>query len=187
MRIGSLGLLPALALVVGCAKEEPRQPAPTFHEVMKDRVDLRADVVWAVGNAAIGDHGGIDPAKMSDADWDKLAEGAESLRQAALEIATMDPVVLTRDGVKIADEDIPDGHSSADVQARFDREPQKLRELANALAAHNADLAAAARAHDAARAGPLIDQLDGVCESCHLEFWYPDQKELVEEILGRHA
>jgi hypothetical protein len=186
MRVRTWGLLPVMALLAACAKEEP-PPAPTFHEVMKNEVDLRADAVWAVGNAAIGDRGGIDPAKMTEADWVKLAEGAESLRQAALEIATMDPVLLTRDGVKIADEDIPDGHSSAEVQARFDQEPQKLRELANALAAHNADLAAAARAHDAARAGPLIDQLDGVCESCHLEFWYPDQKALVEEILGRHA
>jgi len=29
---------------------------------------------------------------------------------------------------------------------------------------------------------PSRDQLDGVCESCHLEFWYPSQKKLVDAI-----
>ena len=53
--------------------------------------------------------------------------------------------------------------------------------MAQALANHKADLAKAARAHDAAKAGPLIDQLDGVCEDCHLDFWYPDQKDLVNK------
>ena len=97
----------------------------------------------------------------------------------------MDPLTVAKPGVKISDEGIPGGHTAAMVQARFDQDPQKLRDLANALASHMGELVAATRAHDAAKAGPLIDQLDCVCESCHLEFWYPDQKALVEEILGK--
>ena len=99
----------------------------------------------------------------------------------------MDPLVVASPGVKISDEDIPGGHTAAQVQGRFDRNPEKLREMADVLAVHTGDLAAAARAHDAARAGALVDQLDPVCESCHLEFWYPDQKALVEEILSRET
>ena len=41
----------------------------------------------------------------------------------------------------------------------------------------------AANAHDAAKASPIIDSLDGVCEGCHLDYWYPDQKTLVEKII----
>jgi hypothetical protein len=182
-RFGSW-LAPALLLVAGCSQEndEPELVAQTFHEVMKDEVDVRADIVWGVGNAAIGDRGGIDPAKMSGEDWDKLADGATSLQQAALKIATMDPIVLTRPGVKILDEDEPLGDKSVDVQARFDKDPETLREMANVLAVHAGDIASAARAHDDARAGMLIDQLDGVCENCHVEFWYPSQRELIDRI-----
>jgi hypothetical protein len=54
--------------------------------------------------------------------------------------------------------------------------------MANVLAVHAGDIASAARAHDDARAGMLIDQLDGVCENCHLEFWYPNQKTYIEKI-----
>jgi hypothetical protein len=44
------------------------------------------------------------------------------------------------------------------------------------------DVVAYAKAHDARKLSPLIDQLDGVCENCHLEFWYPDQKAYIEKI-----
>jgi len=189
MRIRGLGLLPILALVAACSSEseEPAAPALTFHEVMKDKVDKNADELWDISNAAIGDAAGIDPTKMTDERWAQIEAKAIAVQQAALEIATMDPLIVAKPGVKISDEGIPGGHTAAMVQERFDKEPQKLRDLANALARHMGDLTTAARAHDAATAGPLIDQLDGVCESCHLEFWYPDQKALVEEILGKQS
>jgi cytochrome c556 len=81
--------------------------------------------------------------------------------------------------VKIADEGVPGGDSGESVQQNVDKDPQGLRDHANSLAADMADLAKAANEHDAATAGPIINQLDSVCESCHLEFWYPSQKELV--------
>ena len=183
MRIRGLGLLPVLALVAACSSEseEPAAPALTFHEVMKDKVDKNADELWDISNAAIGDAAGLDPAKMTDERWAQIEAKATAVQQAALEIATMDPLVVAKPGVKISDEGIPGGHTAAMVQERFDKDPQKLRDLANALANHTGELAAAARAHDAATAGPLINDLDGVCESCHLEFWYPEQKALVDD------
>lgn len=188
MKRSGLWLMPALALAGACSSQKEAAPqALTFHEVMKNEVDLRADDVWAVGNAAIGDDAGIDPAKMSDEDWDKLASGAEALQQAALEIARMDPVVVAGPGVKIGDEGIVGGHSAAQVQAEIDKDPQKLRDMAGVLAVHVGDLANAARMHNAAVAGPLIDQLDGVCENCHLEFWYPSQKAEIEKYMKGHA
>ena len=47
------------------------------------------------------------------------------------------------------------------------------------------EIAAAARAHDAAKAGPLIGEIDGVCENCHLTFWYPEEKAFVEDFIRR--
>ena len=184
MRVRRLGLLPVLALVAACSSEseEPAVPALTFHEVMKDKVDKNADELWDISNAAIGDAAGLDPAKMTDERWAQIAAKAEAVQQAALEIATMDPIVVAKPGVKISDEGLPGGHTAAQVQERMDKDPETLRNLANALARHTGDLARLARAHDAAGAGPLIDALDGVCEDCHLEYWYPDQKELVNRI-----
>ncbi|MGC1271048.1 MAG: hypothetical protein WA842_10675 [Croceibacterium sp.] len=183
MKLVPYAMIPALALLGACsADKQPAAPATqTFHEVMKDKVDVNADALWDVANAAIGEEGGIDPTKMTDAQWTQIATRAEAVQQAALEIARMDPVVLARPGVKISDEGIPGGHRAAQVQGQIDANPQGLRDMANVLAVHMGDMAKAARAHDAPRAGPLIDQLDTVCENCHLEYWYPTQKALIEK------
>jgi hypothetical protein len=184
-----LWIAPLLALTTACSQEhEEKAPEQlTFHEIMKNEVDKNADELWDISNKAIGERAGIDPDKMSDAQWNQLADKAAAVQQAALKIASLDPLVVAKPGVKISDEDIPGGHTAAQVQGRFDKDPEHLRDMARGLAAHTGDLATAARAHDAARAGALIDQLDPVCEGCDLDYWYPDQKALVEEILREQS
>lgn len=175
--------LPAL-LLAGCSKkqEPPAQPA-TLHEVMKNEVDTRADDVWAIGNAHISGDAGLDGASMSDADWTKLASTATNLRQAALDIVNLPkPIVVVKPGTKIAYEDTSWGDSAASVQGNVAKDPQGVVDLANALAQHSADIAEAANKHDAATAGRLINELDGVCESCHVKYWYPSEKALIDSI-----
>jgi cytochrome c556 len=180
--------LPALALLAACShkneqQEQQAQAAPTFHDVMKDQVDKHADEVWDVTNPAVGDKGGIDPTKMTDAMWSQLAQDATAVQEGAQQIAQMNKITVIRPGETIADAGVPGGHSPEEVQAQIDKNPQGLRDHAANLAATMGDLVKAAQAHDAAKAGPIIDSLDGVCEGCHLDYWYPDQKELVERII----
>jgi len=176
-------VVPGLVLTASCQKQEAAPPQKTLHEVMKDEVDERADVVWAIGNAHINGDAGIDAASMTDDDWKKLASAAIDLQQGALHIAALkEPIVIVKPGESIADESVPGGDTKESVKANVDKDPQGLRDHANSLAQDMADLATAANKHDAATAGPIINQLDGVCESCHLEFWYPSQKKLVDEI-----
>ncbi|MCB2066516.1 MAG: cytochrome c [Erythrobacter sp.] len=172
----------AVFLLAGCQGEAaPEAESQTLHDVMLSEIDAPADALWDVSNAAIGDEGGLDPALMDDAKWDRIAELAEQVAAGAHTISTLDPITVAAPGVAIGDADVPGGHTAAQVQAAIDANPELFREMAQTLGMHVADLAAAARARDAASAGPLIDQLDGVCESCHLNFWYPEQREMVEQ------
>jgi cytochrome c556 len=180
--------LPALALLAACShkneqQEQQAQAAPTFHDVMKDQVDKHADEVWDVTNPAVGDKGGIDPTKMTDAMWSQLAQDAIAVQEGAQQIAQMNKITVIRPGETIADAGVPGGHRPEEVQAQIDNNPHGLRDHAANLAATMGDLVKAAQAHDAAKAGPIIDSLDGVCEGCHLDYWYPDQKALVEKII----
>ena len=175
--------MPAL-LLAGCTKnsESPAKKA-TLHEVMKDEIDTRGDDVWAVGNEHMTEDAGLNGTTMTDADWAKLAGAATSLQQAALDLATLpDPIVVVKPGAKIAFEDTDWGDSAASVQHNVDQDPQGVRDLANELAQHMADLANAANKHDADTAGKLINDLDGICENCHVKYWYPSQTKLIETI-----
>jgi len=178
-------LLPALAVLAlalsACSKEPSNDDvAMTVHEAMTEHVDVIADEVWAIGNESIADNALIDNALMDDAKWAKLADAATRLQGAATDLGGFEHYVVNRPGVTISDEDVPGGTTSEVVQKHINSNTDDFRGMAHALAAHAGDIAAAAKAHDGAQAGKLIGQLDGVCESCHLEFWYPQQRELVE-------
>lgn len=177
----AIALPVALALFVGGCSSNKSPEQPTLHEVMKDEIDANADKIWDLTNPALGDQAEIVPSKMNDTQWAQLRDYANKVQAGAQTLATMNAIVVAKPGVKIADEGVVNGSSAADVQAEIDKDPAKLRELAGALAQHMAELANAAGTEDAAKAGPLIDQLDGVCEDCHLQFWYPSQRELVQK------
>ena len=176
-------VVPALVLTASCKKQEAAPQQKTLHEIMKDEVDKRADVLWDLTNPHVGADAGLDASTMSDDDWKKLAAAAVDLQQAALHLAALkEPITIVKPGAKIADQDVPGGDTVESVKANVDKDPEGLRNYANSLAQDMADLATAANKHDAKTAGPIINQLDGVCESCHLEFWYPSQKKLVDQI-----
>jgi hypothetical protein len=173
----------SLAVVAACSQkaEQPLAAQVTLHDVMKDKIDLHADELWDVSNSVLDEVAHLDPALMTDERWAQIERRSRAVQQAALELERMDPVVVVKPGVKIADEGVPYGDTGAEVQVNVDKDPQKLREFAHVLAVHAGDIASAARAHDFQRAGLLIGQLDGVCEDCHLEFWYPSQKALLKQ------
>jgi hypothetical protein len=181
-------VLVSIALLGACSKkqEQPKpEPQLTLHEMMTKKIDPDADAIWAIGNAAIDDKAGMDPAKMTEKNWKDLGEAGARMGVNARELAALDPIVVTRPGVKIADEGVAGAPGPAQIQGHIARDTDVYRSLAQSLADHGDQLAAASRTKDAATAGRLISELDGVCESCHLEFWYPEQKALVQSIQAK--
>lgn len=183
------GLVLPLALIGACSsqteKEQPQtRGQPTLHEMMTEKIDPDADVIWGIGNAAIDDQASIDPAKMQPENWLLLEQAATRMAGDSRTLAALDPVIVTRPGVKIADEGTPGAPTTQDIERHLARDHDLYRALADSLAQHADSLAAAAKARDAAAAGRLVNELDGVCEACHLEFWYPEQKAFVENIMA---
>ena len=175
----------ALLLASACSKKQ-EQPTPklaTLHEVMKNEIDNRADDVWAVGNAHLNKDADLDGASMTDADWKKLASTAQNLKQGAQDLATLPaPIKVVQPGGKIAYQDDPGGDKPDAVQHNVDQDQQGVRDLANELSEHMDELLLAANKHDAKTAGKLLNDLDGVCESCHVKYWYPSQKALIDSL-----
>ncbi len=183
----------AAALAAACAclalaacnqtPEEPAEPAaPTLHEVMKEQVDFNADALWDVTNTAIDGNADLDPTKLDDAKWAQIADLASKVEAGARTLAAMDPIVAAAPGVKIADSDIENGHTAAQVQGYLDADPATFRNLALSLADTMAEMQTAAMGRDVATAGRIANELDGVCETCHLSYWYPEQAAEVRSI-----
>lgn len=168
----------ALAVFAASALAQPAAPLDV-RATMQGRVNPAMLAIWDVGNNALNENGGIDFKLMDDAKWAQVAEAATQLAAAGKDMAAAGAFVAAApDNAAVDEGEI----TMAAVQQHIDGGPDGLRQMAAAFADHAARIAAAAKAKDAQTAGDLIAETDQVCETCHLEFWYPEQKELLEVI-----
>lgn len=138
---------------------------------MQNGVNPAMTSIWDVSNAAVSDDGGIDPALMDDAKWAQIAEGADHLAASARLLAGGSTFLASApDNVSVAEGEV----EMVEIQKHLDGDPQGFAQMAAGLDDHATKLAAAARAKDAATAGRLVSELDGVCEGCHSRYWYPE-------------
>lgn len=159
--IRTLWLVPALALIAACSaeKQEPQPKAgaaPTLHEMMVQKIDVDADAIWAIGNAAIDDKASIDPAKMTGTTWQELDRASQRMTGHARELGALDPIVVTRPGVKVADEGTPGAPSPAQIQAHLRRDTDLYRSLAGSLEQHASEGASGLRGRGGTDGGPQL-------------------------------
>jgi len=157
----------ASATTASAADAEPLH----VRQVMQQQINPAILGVWEVGNNAMNEEGGIDPALMDEAKWTSLNDAATRLAGAAQAMAAAQVIRAAHpDNTGVAEGEI----TMAKVQQLIDADPAGFRQLAAEQAVHAEQLAAAAAARDAVKAGPLVAEMDGVCEGCHTRYWYAE-------------
>ncbi len=141
---------------------------------MIEGVNPAAEEVWQVGNAAINEDNGLDPAQMNDAAWEKMRDGAEMLGTYAHRLATARE--LRAQGPDLVGGKVPEGVASKQqIQAMIDADPARFRASAAELERYADGIAKAAKAHDLKTAGDLVFTFVNTCQSCHERYWYLKQ------------
>jgi hypothetical protein len=141
-------------------------PAATLVEIMDSMVMPLAQVLW---DAVVYE----DTIKGPETD-----EGWQNVRAAAVSLAESANVLMIP-GRAVA--------SSAKTAAEGELSPQEIQTLidenhgawvGHARGLHEIAMQAieAIEAKDAEKLADVGGTLDSVCESCHLQFWYPDQQ-----------
>ncbi len=166
-------LAAGLVLAAGCG---PKTSAPTVHASMTQVIAPQAQAIWDVTNAAYNDAGdGLDPAKISAADWTRLGQAGRQVSDQARQLAQARKVVAAAPGVKIDSEGDAGAAGAKEVQAYIDANPAAFAERARKLADAGDMVVKAAQAKDVKPLFAASTDLDPVCESCHVQFWYPKQ------------
>jgi cytochrome c556 len=148
---------------------------PNLHALMKNVVAVQAQVIWDTGNKALGDDGNPDASKLTAADWNRLVEAAEKVRQGAQALAGAEHVMAAAPGQKLQDEGNPGASDAKTVQRLIDANPKAFSAFATTMATNMDGLVAAVRARDLTKVNDLSGALDEICEQCHKQFWYPNQ------------
>lgn len=165
-------LLLAAAALGLLAFSATAQPALVdVRAAMQQGINPAMLAIWDVGNNAMNDSGGIDPALMDAEKWTRLAESAEQLAAVGHALAAGEEFIAAAPDNR----EVGEGEITMDaVEAYLTADPETFRLLSAQFADHADKLAVAAKARDAATTGDLIAGMDAACESCHAQYWYPE-------------
>ena len=146
----------------------------SIQELMQAMVDPAADSVWESVGATITPKGVEERQPRSDEEWQQARNGAialiESTNLLAMKGRRMVPI-----GGKMLDEG-SDGVLTADeAQKRLDAQHAMFAQFAIALRESAKKMLVAVDAKDPKAMMDIGSEMDAICESCHMTFWYPDQ------------
>ena len=151
-------------------------PVLSVKELMENIVDPQADYVFDAVGSDIGPKGIVDIVPTTDDDWTKIQRGAYVLAESS------NLLKMTR---KMAPDGVANGEKGgpeltpAQIEAKVKENPALWNSHADTLRAEALKVIDIVKARDASKllaAGSAIDQ---ACEACHLDFWYPGDREAV--------
>lgn len=152
-------------------------PIGTIKDVMKGIVDPNAMAIWdSVGAETSAAGGVIEKAPKTDAEWAVVEHNALTLAEAANLLLTPGrPMSRPEEANSKSQPDAPEltpvqiEKKIADTRAEWVKHAKNLQ--ATAVKAM-----AAAKAHDKDGLLDVGEAIDSACESCHVVYWYPDEK-----------
>lgn len=165
---------PVSAAVASTSALPPFKTTASVQELMEAIVDPSADGVWDSVGATISKGGVENHQPRTDDEWKKVRLHAVALIEGT-NLLMMEGRRLVPEGGRIADDGADGVLKTEDAEQRLKTERAAFVQFALALNEVGVKML---RAIDAKQPEAMIEvgeQMDEVCESCHMRFWYPNQ------------
>jgi hypothetical protein len=148
---------------------------------MRDLIDPLADNIFDAVKVETTKKGTVEQLPKTDDDWAKIRIGATALAEGIYLLKVPRPFAPPGDENNSTGPD-PSELSPAQIKAKLEADPvlwnAKIEALRN-VALEVLEIVKTRKTEELWEAG---DNLDQACESCHLQYWYPGDKELLERI-----
>jgi len=156
-------------------------PVVSVKELMRDMIDPIADNIFDAIAIVDTPHGTVQHVPKTDEDWDKIRIGAVTLAEGAYLLKVQRPFAPAGDD-KTKSPVVGEELTPAEVKAKVERDPvlwnAKIEALRN-VGLEVLDIVNKRKTDELWDAGSNLDQ---ACESCHIQYWYPGDKALLEKI-----
>lgn len=183
-----LGFVGTLLAIVTCSTDVPPtrgppvaaaplvaaaagQPVATIQELMQAEVDAPADSIWDAVETTASQSGEEHKQPRTAEEWQEVRRNAIVLIEAAN--------LLTVEDRKLSNAPFPaeaaGALDSAEIARRITSNRPAFNQYAITLRQTAQILLTAIDAKDPKALVAAGGVLDGVCESCHMTFWYPNQ------------
>lgn len=158
----------------------PTPPAPPFQimasiqELMDAIIDPSADALWDSVSITETAKGTVFHQPRSDEEWQQARRHAIALIEGT-NLLVMDGRKLVAPGSPVLDQGTSGVLSAEEGQKLLDSRHGAFVQFARALREAGTQMLGAIDKKDPTAMMNAGAAMDGVCESCHLTFWYPNQ------------
>jgi hypothetical protein len=157
------------------------KPVVSVKELMRDMLDPAADYIFDAVKVVMTKNGAVETVPKTDQDWERIRMGAVTLAEGVYLLKIPRPFAPPGDENNSSGPE-PTELSPAQIKAKLERDPvlwnAKIEALRN-VGLEVMEIVNKKKVDELWEAG---DNLDQACESCHIQYWYPGDKALLEKI-----
>lgn len=156
------------------------KPVVTIKELMENVIDPIADNVFDAVSTDVGPKGIVETKPTTDDDWAKVRIGAVTLAEGSNLLKMVRSVAPVGDRNNSGGPNAPE-LSPDQIQAKIDGDRALWNKHADELRDEGLKIMEIVKARNSDALFAAGSRLDRVCENCHLEYWYPGDKQAVLE------
>lgn len=153
-------------------------PTLSVKELMEHVIDPTADWIFDAAVIDISHKGVTETKPLSDEDWLKVERGGYLLAESTNLLKIPRPMVPPDEESKAHQPGEPE-LPPEQIQAKIEKDRALWYKHADGLKAAALDAVQVAKARDFDGLFKVGDRVDKACEACHLEYWYPGDRDAV--------
>lgn len=147
----------------------------SVRELMTNIVDPLSDNIFDAVGSDVTAKGVVETKPTTDDDWAKVMQGAIVLAEASNLLKIPRKIAPADDYVAKNPGEMP----PAEIEAAIDKNRGAWNAYSNAMRDQALKVVDIVKARDTEKLLAAGSDIDKACESCHLAFWYPGDREAV--------
>ena len=157
------------------------KPVVSVKELMRDMIDPASDFVFDSVGTIVTRGKRVERIPKTDADWDRVRMGAVTMAEGVYLLKIPRPFAPEGDQNNSEGPE-PYELSPAQIKAKLEKDPVLWNAKIEALRNVGLEVMEIVKRRDVNELWDAAENLDQACENCHLEYWYPGEKELLPQL-----
>jgi hypothetical protein len=150
-------------------------------ELMRDMLDPASDFIFDSVKISIGEHGTTETVPRTEKDWDRIRIGAVTIAEGVYLLKIPRPFAPPGDENNSSGPEATE-LSPAQIKAKLEADPVLWNAKIEALRNVGLEVIEIVKKKNVNELWEAGDNLDQACEGCHLQYWYPGDKALLEKL-----
>jgi hypothetical protein len=157
------------------------KPVVSVKDLMRNMIDPASDYIFDAVKVDVTRSGTVERLPKTDADWEKIRTGAITLAEGIYLLKVPRPFTPPGDENNSSGPDATE-LSPAQIKAKIEADPVLWNAKIEALRNVGLEVLEIVKKKNADELFEAGGNLDEACESCHIQYWYPGDKALLEKV-----